>query len=55
LVAALPLPIIGVWVLFSYLIEINNTVLRSASIWILLVLLMAAAATVDAIRKQRTQ
>lgn len=55
LLASVPTAIVGVWVLFSYLLEINNTILRSASIWILLLLLMFGAATVDALRKQRTK
>jgi hypothetical protein len=55
LLAGIPTAIVAVWVLFSYLLEIQNTIARSASIWTLLLLLMFGAATVDALRKQRTK
>ena len=55
LLASIPTAIVAVWVLFSYLIEIQNSIMRTVSVWTLLLLLMFGAATVDALRKQRTK
>jgi len=55
LLASIPTAVVAVWVLFSYLIEIQNSIMRTVSVWTLLLLLMLGAATVDALRKQRTK
>jgi hypothetical protein len=55
LVASVPSVIIAVWLVFSYFLEIQNSILRTASIWILLFMLMVGAGTVDAIKKRRNK
>jgi len=50
-----PTAIVGVWVLFSFLLSIPNDIVRTVAIWSLLFALTLGAATVDALRKQKSK
>ncbi|MGD8505315.1 MAG: hypothetical protein PVF15_01455 [Candidatus Bathyarchaeota archaeon] len=49
-----PTSVVGVWLLFCFLITIPNDVVRTAAIWSLLLALTWGAATVQALRKQQS-
>jgi hypothetical protein len=53
LVASLPALIVGVWLLFSFFLTIQNEVIRTVVTWSLLFTLTLGAATVDDIKKRR--
>lgn len=55
LVVSIPSAMVGVWFLLSFLIGIQNDVIRTVAIWSLLFVLTLGAATVDAIRRRRGQ
>jgi len=47
-----PTAVVGFWLLFSFLLSIQNDVVRTVAIWSLIFALTLGAATVDALRKQ---
>lgn len=52
---SVPTGILGVWVLFCFLLTIPNDIVRSIAIWSLIFVLTLGAATVDALRKQQSK
>jgi len=51
LVVSIPSLVVGVMLLFAYMLSIQNDILRTASVWSLILILTLGAATVDAQRK----
>ena len=52
-VLSAPTAVLGVWVLFCFMLRIPNGTLRALSIWSLFLTLTLGATTVDALRKRR--
>jgi hypothetical protein len=50
---SVPTAVVGVWMLFCFLLTIPNDIVRTVAIWGLIFALSAGAATVDALRKQQ--
>ncbi|UCE29642.1 MAG: hypothetical protein JSV85_02685 [Candidatus Bathyarchaeota archaeon] len=48
-----PVVIMGVWLLFWFLLTIPITIIRAIAIWSLIITLALGSATVDALRKQQ--
>ncbi len=52
IVISFPSAIMGIWLLFCFLLTIPSTIIRATSIWTLIVTLWAGSITVDALRKR---
>jgi hypothetical protein len=50
-----PTAVVGVWLLFSFLLSIPNDIVRTVAIWSLIFVLTLGAATVDVLKKQRSR
>lgn len=50
-----PTAVVGVWILFTFLLSIQNDIVRTVAIWSLIFALTLGAATVDALRKQQSK
>ena len=55
IVMTVPTSIMGIWLLFCYLLTIPNDIIRTVAIWSLIFALTLGAATVDALRKQQSK
>jgi len=55
IVVSLPTVVVGVWILFTFLLSIPNDIVRTIAIWSLIFALTLGAATVDALRKQQSK
>ncbi|MFB0567291.1 MAG: hypothetical protein ACETVM_01735 [Candidatus Bathyarchaeia archaeon] len=52
---SVPTAVMGIWVLFSFLLAIPNHIVRTIAIWSLIFALTLGSATVDALRKQQSK
>ena len=55
IVVSVPTAVVGIWILFTFLLSIPNDIVRTISIWSLIFALTLGAATVDALRKQQSK
>jgi uncharacterized membrane protein len=55
IIVSVPIVMTGIWFLFTFLLSIPNSVIRTASIWSLISVLTVGAATVDALRKKHAK
>jgi len=53
IVMSVPTAMVGIWVLFCFLLSIPNDLVRTVAIWSLIFALTLGAATVDVLRKQQ--
>jgi len=54
IVMSVPTAMVGVWVLFSFLLSIPNDIIRAVTIWSLIFALTVGAATANAIKRQQS-
>jgi hypothetical protein len=54
IVVSVPTAVMGIWFLFCYLLTIPVIAVRAAAIWSLIFILTLGSATVDAVRKGRS-
>jgi hypothetical protein len=55
IVMSVPTAMVGVWVLFCFLLTIPNDIIRTVAIWTLIFALTLGAATADALRRQQSK
>lgn len=53
MIVSVPAVLMGIWLLFCFLLTIPITIIRAIAIWSLISILTLGSATVDALRKQR--
>jgi hypothetical protein len=53
IIVSIPAVMACFWLLFSFMLSLQNEAIRAAAIWLLVSGLTAGAATVDALKKQK--